>query len=133
MTRDPADYAEIELAYQKALADLDEARRIFTSQRSFENLVNLRKVWARKWDLKMIDMLARKCPQLELETLMDMVLRVNARGALVDPRAASVLALRYPHEIDDERRAAERMVEEQLSKARRSACKKRTRRRGRVS
>jgi hypothetical protein len=130
MTRDPAEFEEIELAYQKALADLDEVRRVFASQRTFENLVIVRKVWSRKWNLKMIEMLARKCPEVELETLMDMVFKVDA-GALVDPKAPK-LTMRYLDEIDDVRLASKRLVEEQLAKAKRSACKKRKRRKGRV-
>jgi hypothetical protein len=132
MTRDPVELEEIELAYQKTLAALDEARRVFARQRTFENLVTVRKVWSRKWDLKMIEMLARKSPEVELETLMDMVLKVDVCGAVAEPKAP-VLGMRYVDEIEDVRLTAVRIVEQQLAKARRSACKKHTRRQGRVS
>jgi len=132
MTRDPADLQEIELVYQKTLAELDEARRVFASQRTFENLVTVREAWSRKWDLKIIKMLARNCPDVALETVMDMVFKGDVCGELADPKAP-VLTRRYIDEIGDVRRASERMVDAQLAKAKRSAYEKRAHREGRLS
>jgi hypothetical protein len=132
MTRDPAEFQEIELVYQKTLAELDEARRVFASQRTFENLVTVREVWSRKWDLKIIKMLARNYPDVALETVMDMVFKGDVCGELADPKEP-VLTRRSLDEIGDVRRASERMVDAQLAKAKRSAYEKRAYREGRLS